>query len=184
MKFAKKYFMVDELTYGKLHGERIHSDLFEHPNVKNAKKEIRNMDDALSSDLDEYNKMRAHSESLLKFLKDFNSALTVNKKSAFLGEPRKDVANANNQTTSSDTSPASSSSLPENPVKKDVKRPVTSTKQKASKIPYLTKTEPPTASVRKSQRLKAKRIKSPYKRDEKWSLKNIRTAFPGWEESE
>lgn len=91
MKFAKKYYLVNEQQYKRLsNNDNGHIDLFEHPNERVVKNEYDKMlkinrDTSLS----DYDKVLEHSQSLQKYLNNMKEALARTKKEALLGEDKK-----------------------------------------------------------------------------------------------
>lgn len=89
MKFARKYYLVNQQQFEKLNqdeAEESAKDILEHPNEKGAKVEHDRMKKILSNDhLTDYEKVIGYSQSLQKYLNDMRDSLVVPKSKAILG---------------------------------------------------------------------------------------------------
>lgn len=92
MKFAKKYFLVDEHKLADMKEStsittpRLAADLA-HPNVQAVAEEKSEIRDILEDKgLTDYEKVERHSQSIVKYLSNLKDALRVSRKQAILGE--------------------------------------------------------------------------------------------------
>lgn len=96
MKFAKKYFLIDESRMSKIQsqnssvgdggGANTSAGLI-HPNVKAVSDEKEEMNDILGDEnLSDYEKVERHSQSIVKYLSNLKDALRVSKSQAILGK--------------------------------------------------------------------------------------------------
>ena len=92
MKFAKKYVLIDQDNYHRLtESNEIKStqpkNLFQHPDVKIAKKEHERMEQIANNDeLTDSEKLQHHSQALKRYLESFKDAIKLSKPQAILGD--------------------------------------------------------------------------------------------------
>lgn len=87
MKFAKKYYLVNEQQYKKGSADDGNRDIFVHPSKKVAIREHGNMERiSADDDLTDYEKVVRYSQSLQKYLKNIKDAMDIPKRKALLGE--------------------------------------------------------------------------------------------------
>lgn len=87
MKFAKKYYLVNEQQYNKLTGEDGSKDIFVNPSRKIARKEHTKMEEISGDDaLTDYEKVVHYSQSLHKYLNNVREAMEPSKRSTVIGD--------------------------------------------------------------------------------------------------
>jgi len=92
MKFAKKYFLIDNDHYQQLVSSQNtmtnNKDIFTHPDAKLAKLGQKKMEQIADSEiLTDSEKIQQHSQILKQYLENFRDAVQVERKQALLGTP-------------------------------------------------------------------------------------------------
>ena len=92
MKFAKKYVLIDQDNYQRLtKSNEVETTqtkhLFQHPDVKIAKKQHKRMEQIANDErLSDSEKLLHHSQALKRYLESFKNAIKLSKSQAILGD--------------------------------------------------------------------------------------------------
>ena len=111
MKFVKKYVLIDQDNYQRLtKSNEVKTTqtkhIFQHPDVKIAKKQHKRMEQIANDErLSDSEKLLHHSQALKRYLESFKDAIKLSKSQAILGDigVKKDLSLATESQSSATT---------------------------------------------------------------------------------